>query len=351
VRAALGINGASTVAALQAFLTTLRGLTPGDALQQLCDAGYDQLPMPGAGETLRRWQSLAAVAAHDLSLAKLFEGHTDALAILVELNSEIPQRSRWGTWAAEPPQARVHLQHRSDGSLTLSGRKAWCSGAAAVTHGLLTAWLADENGDDHGPLLVAVDMRQPNVHIAEDGWNAVGMAASASVEVRFDNAVGRMVGASGDYLCRAGFWHGGAGIAACWYGAAAALAEPLRARVAKGAVPHAAAHLGTVDVALQQCAALLRQTADRIDRHPRADAQLHAMRARASAECTATLVLDHVGRALGAAPFCLDADFARRAADLPVYLRQSHAERDLQAIAEVLVKSADAAPLHSVWAL
>ncbi len=42
-------------------------------LRQLVVAGLDRLPLPGHGETLARWQALAAVAAQDLSLAKLFE--------------------------------------------------------------------------------------------------------------------------------------------------------------------------------------------------------------------------------------------------------------------------------------
>jgi hypothetical protein len=32
---------------------------------------------------------------------------------------------------------------------------------------------------------------------------------------------------------------------------------------------------------------------------------------------------------LGATPFCRDSHFARLAADLPVFVRQSHAEKDL----------------------
>jgi hypothetical protein len=55
------------------------------ALRHLVEAGLDVLPRPGSGQTLARWRVLAAVASHDLSLVKLFEGHTDALAILAEL--------------------------------------------------------------------------------------------------------------------------------------------------------------------------------------------------------------------------------------------------------------------------
>ncbi|MDQ6648856.1 MAG: acyl-CoA dehydrogenase, partial [Actinomycetota bacterium] len=51
-------------------------------------------------------------------------------------------------------------------------------------------------------------------------------------------------------------------------------------------------------------------------------------------------VLDRVGRALGAGPLCLDPVQAQRAADLPVYLRQSHAERDLAGLGELAVTDA-----------
>lgn len=320
------------------------------ALQRLVESGLAQLPLPAQGHTLLRWQALAAVAAHDLSLAKLFEGHTDALAIQAELGAPPPPAAtRWATWAAEPPQARVHLQREAGAAVRLSGRKAWCSGAASVTHGLLTAWEAQPGAADAGPYLVAVDMRQHGVEVTADGWHAVGMAGSASVDVRFDGARASLVGAAGRYLQRPGFWHGGAGIAACWYGAATALAAALRVQVAARGDAHAAAHLGAVDVALQETAALLRQAAAAIDRDPQADAQTLAMQARASAERSATRVLEHVGRALGAAPYCRDAVFARRAADLPVFLRQSHAERDLQALGErvAYAEPGSAAP----WAL
>ena len=43
-------------------------------LRDLVRQGLDQLPLPGSGHTLARWRALAAVAEHDLSLAKLYEG-------------------------------------------------------------------------------------------------------------------------------------------------------------------------------------------------------------------------------------------------------------------------------------
>ncbi|AZE89530.1 acyl-CoA dehydrogenase family protein [Pseudomonas orientalis] len=319
--------------ALHGFLCGYRGYANtqalGNALKDLQEEGLDQLPLPGSGQTLERYSGLAQVAGHDLRLCKLFEGHTDALAIIAELDSPLPPLgSTWGMWAAEPPSAKVRV--RRDGQrLIVDGRKAWCSGASVVSHGLLTAWDEDDRQQ-----LVAVLMDQPGVRVTEDGWDAVGMAATGSVEIVFNEARGLAVGGPGDYLARPGFWHGGIGIAACWYGAAQRLAEALREQCGKHPEPHALAHLGAVDSALNSAACVLRASAEHVDRAPTADARLLAQQVRACVEETVEQVIHHVGRAVGAGPYCKDPHFAQLMADLPVYVRQSHAERDLAALGE-----------------
>jgi alkylation response protein AidB-like acyl-CoA dehydrogenase len=79
---------------------------------------------------------------------------------------------------------------------------------------------------------------------------------------------------------------------------------------------------------------LLREAAAWIDAHPRDDASAVALRVRLAAEATATRVLDEAGRALGASAFCRDGRFARMAADLPVFVSQSHGAQDLAALGE-----------------
>lgn len=336
--------------ALRRALIDSEPATPApERLERLIAAGLDRLPVPGGGATLQRWQSLAAVAASDLSLAKLYEGHTDALAIFDELGGPIDGADApgsWAVWAAEAPQGRALIEPDNDarqGQVRLSGAKGWCSGAAGVKRALLTAWHAD----GRGPQLVSVEVMQPGVRVSAASWHAVGMVESASLDVVFDRARVRLVGEPGDYLRRPGFWHGGAGVAACWYGAGVAIAEALRralereANAAAGTVHQGfrRAALGRVDVSLRAAAALLREGANWIDANPRADASAVALRTRLCAEQTATAVLAEVGRALGATPFCRDARFARAAADLPVFIRQSHAERDLAALGERAVQA------------
>jgi alkylation response protein AidB-like acyl-CoA dehydrogenase len=339
---------------IEVLSATLSHLDPAASastwLDQLVGAGLDRLPLPGSGRTLERWQALAAVAERDLSLAKLYESHTDALAILAELggivdvSADDDDVTTWGVWAAEAPRGRATIERMApDGSnrVVVDGAKCWCSGAASATHALLTAWEANAAS----PQLIALPIRQRGVAVDGDAWQAVGMAGSASLDVRFDRADGQSIGGVGDYLSRPGFWQGGGGVAACWYGGSLAIAAALRRSFSTGhagaASPFRLAALGKVDVSLRQTAGVLREAARWIDENPRGDAGVVALRARLAAEQCATQVLGEVGRTLGAAPYCRDARFARMAADLPVFIRQSHAERDFASLAEKLLTSTD----------
>ncbi|WP_043195803.1 acyl-CoA dehydrogenase [Pseudomonas putida] len=306
-----------------------------ELLQALRAEQLDLLPLPGHGRTLERWQALARVAGCDLGLAKLYEGHTDALAILAECGAaQHAHDGIWGMWAAEPPDARARIVARHGQRVQLQGRKAWCSGALQIDRALLTAWENDQ------PQLVAIELSHPSQRIQAEQWQAVGMASTASVTVEFDDSPGLAIGAPGQYLSRPGFWQGGAGIAACWYGAAEALAGYLREHCSKPRPdPHADAHLGAVDAALYGARAALRKCAAWIDQHPKDDASFEVRRTRAQIEQAVEQVIQHVGRALGATPFCRSGHFARLSADLPVYLRQSHAERDLAELGQQVART------------
>ena len=317
-----------------------------DWLKLLLHLQLDQLPMPGAGATLERWRALAAVAQFDLSLTKLYEGHTDALAILDEIDemdeldehSQATQPGAWCVWAAEAPSAKVMLDVAdafagNARQVRLHGTKAWCSGAASADHALLTAWVKDSSA----PQLVALNLKQPEITVDSTRWKAVGMAGSQSVAVTFDGAMGRCVGQPGQYLSRPGFWHGGAGLAACWYGGAVGIALALKQSLLQR--PHdnsgfKLASLGRMELALGETGAVLRQAAAWIDAHPELDASHAALVTRLAAEKCAKLVIDEAGKAMGASPFCLDEKFARAAADLPVFIRQTHADKDFASLGE-----------------
>jgi alkylation response protein AidB-like acyl-CoA dehydrogenase len=300
------------------------------------ESGRLDLPLPGHGRTRVRWAALAGLAESDLSLARLAEGHADALAILDELGGPAPPAgSRWGVWAAMPPGPSLSAELR-DGTWWLDGTKQYCSGARVCTHVLVTAETSD------GVRLFAAGTAADGVRPVPGTWPAVGMAGSDTLNVRFGHVPAEPVGPPGGYVARPGFSHGGAGVAACWYGGARGVARPLLAAARQRDIgPHGFAHLGAVDIALRTAEAALEKAADEIDEDPldRKDAGgRRALRVRALTEAVAAEVLTRVGRALGAGPLGHDGAHARQVADLTVYLRQHHAEKDLEQLGRLLAK-------------
>lgn len=298
-------------------------------MQHWLESGRLELPLPAAGSTAERWQRLALLAEDDVVAARIAESHVDAVAILHELGGKPPDSGQlWGVWAAESSEARVIATEIDGGAVILNGTKVWCSGAGFCSHALVTARL-----DDGRRGLFAVTVTEPAVKALPTTWWNVGMAGSDTRAVQFTNARAVAVGDPDDYLDRPGFWHGAIGVAACWLGGARRVAEPLyRCATSKSADAYSLAHLGAVDAALAAGDAILAAAAAQIDSDPfdRSDtAQLLAHRARTVVEHAADEAITRTGRALGPGPLCQDGRHAQRVADLTIYIRQSHAERDL----------------------
>jgi alkylation response protein AidB-like acyl-CoA dehydrogenase len=292
------------------------------------ESGRLELPLPASGRTAERWARLARLAEDEIVAARIAESHVDAVAILHELGGKPPDSGQlWGVWAAESPDAVVRATNVNGGAV-LNGTKVWCSGAGFCTHALVTARL--DNGRRG---LFAVTVNGPAVKALPTTWWNVGMAGSDTRAVQFHNAHAVAVGDPDDYFNRPGFWHGAIGVAACWLGGARKVAEPLyRCATSQSADAYSLAHLGAVDAALAAGEAILGAAALHIDDDPfdrTGAAQLLARRARTVVEHAVDEAITRTGRALGPGPLCQDGRHAQRVADLTIYVRQSHAERDL----------------------
>ncbi|WP_330176954.1 acyl-CoA dehydrogenase [Streptomyces sp. NBC_01498] len=291
-------------------------------------------PLPGGGRTQERFEALAAAGERDVCVARLLEGHVDAAAILAELGAPPPgPGERWGVWAAQPPGEGLTAE-RSGAGWVLRGLKRYCSGAHSCTHALVTAEAPD------GGRLFRVRLGEGTCPVPET-WQALGMAGSDTPDVRFDAVSAESLGGVGSYVQRPGFQHGGVGVAACWYGGARAVARTLAEAAARRSEPFTDAHLGAVDMRLHAAGAVLEQAAREIDRDPldtAGAARLRSLRVRSFVESVCADVLTHVGRATGAGPLCHDERHARAAADLTVYIRQHHAERDLAELGTLVAR-------------
>jgi alkylation response protein AidB-like acyl-CoA dehydrogenase len=303
----------------------------GDVHRALDLAGQwgKRLPTPGQGSTALLWEALATLGAVDLTVARVVEPHLDALAILGAAGPDQPQDGTWGVWAAEGPGVRLHADPTPDG-WALTGRKPWCSLAADLSHALVTAWVDDERRQ-----LFAVDLCQPGVQPVEAPWVSRGLSAVRSTPVDFGAVSATPVGDPGWYLSRDGFAWGGIGVAAIWYGASVGLARRLWRQAAERELDQIGhLHLGRVDTVLTAASSVLLGAAAAVD--TRQAGELTALRVRqvvADAAETVLLAADH---ALGPAPLTTEDEHAARVADLRVYLRQHHAERDTAALGRLV---------------
>lgn len=307
---------------------------PGAAIE-LARMWGRRLPLPGRGSTPLLWEALASVAAGDLSVARATEPHVDALAILAESGTPPPpEGSSWGVFAAEGPGVRLVARSDGDG-WRLDGTKPWCSLGGELTHALVTAWL-----DDTRRGLFAVDLRDAGVHEVENAWHARGLRDITSGPLRMDGVPATAVGEPGWYLRRDGFAWGGMGVAAVWYGGAVVVARRL-VRQARERTPDQVAHLhlGVVDAALTTARLTLLDAANRIDAGEAAGeaGALLALRVRNVVADTVERVLTAADHALGPGPLALEPRHAARIADLRLYVRQHHAERDGAALGQQLL--------------
>ncbi|MHA7293283.1 acyl-CoA dehydrogenase [Arthrobacter sp. HLT1-21] len=294
------------------------------ALTLAADVGK-MTPVPGAGSTVVLWETLATLAAADLSVARTVEPHLDALAILQQAQLPVTAGT-WGVFAAEAPGARLDAKPGIDDAWLLTGRKPWCSLASRLDLAVVTAHVPD--GERRA---FTVDLRQRGVTAISGTWVSRGLTAVDSGPVDFDQVPVSPVGPDNWYLERDGFAWGGLGVAACWYGGAVGVARRLLRSFGERPPDQVALmHLGEVDWHLHAARVALAGAAADVDagRAAGAAGALLAARVRGIVAVAAESVLSTVAHGLGPAPLVLEEDHARRVADLQVYLRQHHAERD-----------------------
>ncbi|UUL76519.1 acyl-CoA/acyl-ACP dehydrogenase [Pseudarthrobacter sp. Fe7] len=336
----------STPSALTPWLSILDSVADatGDvpALLALAVEAGRTWPRPGEGRTAVLWELLASVAATDVAAARVLEPHLDAVAILAQAAQASPAvdpvpggaaEAAWGVFAAEAPNARLEARSGSAG-IVLSGTKPWCSLAGRLDCAVITA-----RTDDGGRAAFAVSLRHPGVATEEPGWIARGLREIPSGSVRFDQVPAIPVGGTDWYHSRPGFAWGGMGVAACWLGGAVGLARDFRGGLLTsadtGREPDQAAlaALGEVDRTIAAALQYLARTAARIDdgtlgADSGQSAWSEAQRVRGTVATAVERVLCLVGANRGPGPLAFDEPYAKKMADLALYVRQHHGARD-----------------------
>jgi len=296
-------------------------------LRQLQRDGKLDLPLPGKGETVARHQRLFDIGREDLSLARLAEAHVDAVAILAEAGRRPDPNALYGVWAAETPDQPLRLD-RTPSGLELNGFKAFCTGAGLLDRALVTVSVPD-----HRIVDVSLHASTGALSIDGTGWHAGAFSETQTAAVTFGGvavAAEDVIQERGWYLDRPGFWHGACGPASCWAGGAVGLVDYACSQ--SRADPHTLAHLGALYADAWGLRAYLDSAGRGIDECPadQESARIRALTLRHLVEQACTDVLRRIARTYGPRPLAFDRDISRRYQELDLYVRQSHAERDLE---------------------
>jgi hypothetical protein len=372
---------------------------PGDvaaALNTALALGHEGA-LVGVGYTAALWEALATTASADLGAARAIEPHLDALAILDQARAHgsrepgsLQHGSRehgslepdsldhdslepseadlalvdvasatsctWGVFAAEGgAPLRISRTESGPGSGSgsgsgwqLDGVKPWCSLADRLTTALVTA--TDDNGERH---LVAVDLGHRGVEVVPGSWHARGLTEIPSGPVSFTAVPAVEVGEPGWYLTRPGFSWGGMSVAACWFGGAVGVARTVFTAVAQKENPDRLQlmHLGVIDEQLESARRALAEAAALVDAGAAEGpaGRLLAKRVRSTVARACEEILTHAAHALGPAPLAQDFEHAKRVADLQLYVRQHHAERDDASLGEALIRDAQTRKETTPW--
>jgi alkylation response protein AidB-like acyl-CoA dehydrogenase len=297
-----------------------------------------ELPLPGSGDTWRRFTTLAEQASIDLSLGRLCEGHADALAILAEAGKKPVDGAAYGVWASRSKGARTTAE-RVPGGWTLSGAKEFCSGTGIVDRALLVA------DTPEGGVIFDIAVDSHVAAVVPDSWPSVGMAGSRSETLEFGGPIitdDDVVGSPEFYPERPGFWFGAIGVAACWYGGAVGVVNDVLKSLGPEPNDFVLADMGDCVSALETMRTALKCAAHSIDEDPNdatKRAHFRSLVARHVVHGGALTILERAAAAGGARPLCLDADQSRRVADLFVYLSQHHGRADARELGRILTSA------------
>ena len=206
-------DAAADVAAVAADEAGRADTFPAAGFARLVASGLLDLPFaedgdPAGGTDVLR-TVLTLLGRGSLSLARLYEGHVNAVALVARygtaanlalLRHEVRQGRASGVWMAGPP-LRLDAGER----LVLRGRKILCSGAGHWRRPLVAA------DSEAGSILLLPDLSDA-ARADVSAWTPQGMGVTATGTVDFDGiAIGadEIVGQPGDYL-RSPWFRGGA---------------------------------------------------------------------------------------------------------------------------------------------
>jgi alkylation response protein AidB-like acyl-CoA dehydrogenase len=321
------------------------GAYPAADVASLREAGLLTAVLPvkcgGAGLTgLSLSDVLRSIGSGSLPLGRLFEGHVNALELVlrygnpqrIELVAEEARAGKlFGVWNTDDANG-LRLIH-AHGRSWLEGRKILASGAGHIERPLVTAT------DEDGRRLMVLPKLSARDRADLSGWTAQGMRASATGAVDFTGVEVEpveIVGREGDYERQPWFSAGAWRFAAVHLGGMERLFDLLRRHLQetnRGKDPHQAARLGAAAMAVETARLWVAHAATiteiRLGSNAPEQLVAYVNLARLAVETAALDLMQLVQRSVGLQAFMRPNPIERISRDLATYLRQPGPDRAL----------------------
>ena len=307
------------------------------------------------------WMITKELAKADLSLARCWEGHVNALVLIDGMGDEaqkarwfegvVSRGHRWVAWSGEP-QARAPGQKAPFGTRTetlsdgfvVDGTKVFATSAGSVQWALLLVNADGPGGARHaggatdGVLMLACDLSDPSVSYDDSWWDPVGMRATVSHLARFDRTfipAENLIGRPGQYLSDGWQTCFTPHYATSFLGAAEGAYHYARGYLAaqkKASDPYVQQHIGQMAVNIETGHLWLRHVADLWENARYDEAKLAGARARHVVEHLAENTVQRCIRACGARCLNGPSPVGRILRDLTFYFRHDNDDHILATI-------------------
>jgi alkylation response protein AidB-like acyl-CoA dehydrogenase len=270
---------------------------------------------------------LIGLGRTDIPLARLGEGHVDALRILDQAGAVPEPGALYGVWASRSARTGLTALGHDD-QLEISGTLRFASGAGLLDRALVPVWF-----DEHRSVLLDLDASGLEVDPSRRRTSA--MVPSRSYEIRVEHLLvprSAQRGPVGFYLDRPGFQAGGVGVAACWVGGVARVLDVLLA-FHPHPNPAQQVRLGQIRADLVAAAATVR-AGGRALADPDVDTGRVALEVRTAVADAVHRVLAAARQLTGPTGLALDDAVSQAIPDLELYVLQHNTDAALAALGD-----------------
>jgi alkylation response protein AidB-like acyl-CoA dehydrogenase len=332
----ISYNALTELAATDAAERDRDGAFPERAFAGLRRLGVIGKPPLQSGEIACLLRVLAAIGRGNLSVGRIYEGHVNAL-LLIQWFGTPAQRKHgataakggalFGVWNTDLPSDPVRVQGGD-----LKGAKSFASGVDGLCQAVITV------AGPEGRQMLIVPVK--DIVADRTWWKPLGMRASGSHVVNFNDAVGAdaILGVSDDYVAEPLFSAGVIRCAAVHVGGTHAVFDAALKhlqRTGRAHNPHQRHRLGQIATEVAAGYAWLDYAAGnwtRMDKLPAAAVIACMNAARGAIERAALNVMELAESSVGVAGMLEPHPLERLSRDLRTYLRQPNPDGALASV-------------------